>query len=48
MVRPGRGGRGGKYADLIAVEGDPLTRIDTLAKVMFVMKGGEVVRSPTK
>lgn len=39
---------GGKYADLIAVEGDPLTRIDTLAKVMFVMKGGEVVRSPTK
>src|SRR5277367_2838652 len=34
----------GKYADLIAVEGDPLTDIATLQKVKFVMKGGKVVK----
>jgi imidazolonepropionase-like amidohydrolase len=32
----------GKYADLIAVEGDPLEDITTLEKVKVVMKGGEV------
>jgi imidazolonepropionase-like amidohydrolase len=34
----------GKYADLIAVEGDPLTDLTVLQQVKFVMKGGVVVR----
>jgi imidazolonepropionase-like amidohydrolase len=34
----------GKYADLIAVEGDPLTDIAILQQVKFVMKGGTVVK----
>jgi imidazolonepropionase-like amidohydrolase len=38
----------GKYADLIAVSGDPLTDITELGKVKFVMKGGEVVRNEFK
>jgi imidazolonepropionase-like amidohydrolase len=32
----------GKYADLVAVKGDPLADITLLQKVDFVMKGGEV------
>jgi len=35
----------GKYADLIAVEGDPLTDITVLQQVKFVMKGGTVVKN---
>jgi imidazolonepropionase-like amidohydrolase len=35
----------GKFADLIAVIGDPLTDITQLERVKFVMKGGEVVRN---
>ncbi|MBZ5552116.1 MAG: amidohydrolase family protein [Acidobacteriia bacterium] len=34
----------GKYADLIALEGDPLTNLVDLEKVRYVMKGGVVVR----
>jgi imidazolonepropionase-like amidohydrolase len=34
----------GKYADLIAVEGDLLTDIAVLQRVKFVMKGGTVVK----
>jgi imidazolonepropionase-like amidohydrolase len=34
----------GRYADLIAVEGDPLQDIATLTRVKFVMKGGRVVK----
>jgi imidazolonepropionase-like amidohydrolase len=34
----------GKYADLIAVPGDPLADIGELEKIGFVMKGGVVVR----
>ena len=35
----------GKYADIIAVAGDPLTDITEMQKVKFVMKGGAVVRN---
>ena len=34
----------GKYADIIAVEGDPLTDIAVLQQVKFVMKGGTVIK----
>jgi imidazolonepropionase-like amidohydrolase len=34
----------GKLADLIAVDGDPLSDIKTLERVKFVMKGGKVVK----
>jgi len=34
----------GKYADLIAVPGDPLADITALDGVGFVMKGGVVAR----
>jgi imidazolonepropionase-like amidohydrolase len=35
----------GKFADLIAVVGDPLKDITELKRVRFVMKGGEVVKN---
>jgi imidazolonepropionase-like amidohydrolase len=35
----------GHFADLIAVDGDPLTDVTVLEKVRFVMKGGAVVRN---
>ncbi len=35
----------GLYADLIAVDGDPLTDVTLLQHVGFVMKGGEVVKA---
>jgi imidazolonepropionase-like amidohydrolase len=34
----------GHWADIIAVDGDPLQDITTLQHVKFVMKGGEVVK----
>ncbi len=34
----------GYYADIVAVEGDPLKDVTTLQHMAFVMKGGEVVR----
>jgi imidazolonepropionase-like amidohydrolase len=34
----------GKYGDLIAVTGDPLSNISTLEDVKFVMKGGKVIK----
>jgi imidazolonepropionase-like amidohydrolase len=38
----------GRYGDLIAVAGDPLSDITRLQSVAFVMKGGEVVKSPSR
>jgi imidazolonepropionase-like amidohydrolase len=35
----------GKFADMIAVSGDPLADIKQLENVKFVMKGGAVVRN---
>jgi imidazolonepropionase-like amidohydrolase len=35
----------GKRADLIAVDGDPLTDVTTLTSVDFVMRDGRVYRS---
>jgi imidazolonepropionase-like amidohydrolase len=34
----------GKFADIVAVSGDPLADVGALSKVDFVMKGGRVVR----
>jgi len=35
----------GKFADLVAVAGDPVTDIAELERVRFVMKGGQVIRN---
>jgi imidazolonepropionase-like amidohydrolase len=35
----------GKWADLIAVDGDPLQDVTRLQQVKFVMKGGTVVKN---
>jgi imidazolonepropionase-like amidohydrolase len=37
----------GKYADVVAVSGDPLADPAELTRVNFVMKGGVVVRHPS-
>ena len=34
----------GRYADIVAVSGDPLADITELQRVQFVMKGGEVLK----
>jgi imidazolonepropionase-like amidohydrolase len=36
----------GKYADIVAVPGDPLRDVTELQKVNFVMKGGVVYKKP--
>jgi imidazolonepropionase-like amidohydrolase len=38
----------GKFADMIAVSGDPLKDITELQRVKFVMKGGQVVKNDLK
>jgi imidazolonepropionase-like amidohydrolase len=35
----------GAWADIIAVDGDPVKEVTTLERVKFVMKGGEVVKN---
>ena len=34
----------GRYGDLVAVKGDPLSNVTLLQSLDFVMKGGEVVK----
>ncbi len=38
----------GKFADIVAVDGDPLADITVMEKVVFVMKGGEVYKNTAK
>jgi len=38
----------GKLADLVAVVGDPLADVTELQRVVFVMKGGQVIRNGVK
>ena len=35
----------GKWADIIAVDGDPIQDVTTLERVKFVMKGGKVIKN---
>ena len=35
----------GAWADIVAVDGDPVKDVTTLEHVKFVMKGGEVVKN---
>lgn len=36
----------GRYADIVAVKGDPLSDITAMEKVAFVMKGGQIIKDP--
>jgi len=38
----------GKFADIVAVDGDPLADITVMEKVVFVMKGGEIYKNTFK
>ncbi len=38
----------GKEADIVAVPGDPLTNIHATEKTLFVMKGGQVFKGPSR
>jgi len=38
----------GKFADLVAVAGDPLADITEMSRILFVMKGGQIVRNDVK
>jgi imidazolonepropionase-like amidohydrolase len=35
----------GKFADIIAVNGNPLTDLSEMERVRFVMKGGMVIKA---
>jgi len=38
----------GKFADLVAVQGDPLADITEMERVKFVMKGGNIFKNEFK
>jgi imidazolonepropionase-like amidohydrolase len=38
----------GKFADIVAIDGNPLADITVMEKVVFVMKGGEVYKNTMK
>jgi len=38
----------GKFADLVAVSGDPVADVTEMQRIKFVMKGGEVLRNDLK
>jgi imidazolonepropionase-like amidohydrolase len=38
----------GKFADLVAVQGDPIANVRVLENVQYVMKGGQVVKAPVQ
>jgi imidazolonepropionase-like amidohydrolase len=38
----------GKFADLVAVAGDPLADITEMSRPVFVMKGGQIVRTDVR
>ncbi|MDY0747187.1 amidohydrolase family protein [Paucibacter sp. R3-3] len=50
LARPGDVGAvaAGRYGDLVGVEGDPLADVKLLQSISFVMKGGEVVKTPAR
>src|SRR6202046_1935850 len=35
----------GKFADIVAVDGDPVADVSTLEHIRFVMKGGEIIKN---
>jgi imidazolonepropionase-like amidohydrolase len=38
----------GKFADIVALKGDPLSDIALLQKIDFVMKGGQIIKTPVR
>ena len=38
----------GKFADIIAVNGNPLEKIEVLEEVVFVMKNGKIYKNLTR
>jgi imidazolonepropionase-like amidohydrolase len=36
----------GRFADVVAVKGDPLSDITVMEHVAFVMQGGKIVKDP--
>jgi imidazolonepropionase-like amidohydrolase len=35
----------GKFADIVALDGDPVADVSTLEHIRFVMKGGEIIKN---
>ena len=37
----------GKFADIVAIDGNPLADVNTIERVVFVMKGGKIIVRPS-